>query len=100
VNDAGLMAVHVPVPDLTAPTGPQFDVVLDAIHRAKKSGLGAAVHCVAGLGRTGTVLAGYFVSTGLSADDAIRKVRHLRPGSIETGEQERAVRELAQRLRS
>jgi atypical dual specificity phosphatase len=95
VNDAGLMAVHVPVPDLTAPTDQQFDAVLDAFLRAKKSGLGAAVHCVAGLGRTGTVLAGYFVATGMIPDEAIRKVRMLRPGSIETAEQERAVQELA-----
>lgn len=98
VNDAGLLSVHVPVLDLTAPTERQFDTVLDAILRAKKSGMGAAVHCLAGLGRTGTVLAGYFVSQGLDADAAIEKVRTLRPGSIETHEQERAVRDLAWRL--
>jgi atypical dual specificity phosphatase len=98
VNDAGLLSVHVPVPDLSAPTDRQFDAVLDTILRAKRSGMGAAVHCLAGLGRTGTVLAGYFVATGLDADAAIDKVRTLRPGSIENHEQELAVRELAKRL--
>jgi atypical dual specificity phosphatase len=98
VNDAGLLSVHVPVPDLTAPTDRQFDAVLDAILRAKRSGMRAAVHCLAGLGRTGTVLAGYFVATGLDPQIAMEKVRSLRPGSIESDEQERAVRELARRL--
>src|SRR5436305_530389 len=81
VNDAGLMAVHVPVPDFTAPTERQFELVIDTIERAKKGGMGVAVHCTAGKGRTGTVLAAYFVSTGLTADEAIRRVRELRPGS-------------------
>jgi atypical dual specificity phosphatase len=100
INDAGLLSVHVPVLDLTAPTDRQFDAVLDAILRAKRSGMGAAVHCLAGLGRTGTVLAGYFVSLGLDEDAAIEKVRTLRPGSIETHEQEKAVRDLARRMES
>jgi atypical dual specificity phosphatase len=58
-----------------------------------------AVHCGAGLGRTGTLLACYLVSSaGLTADEAIARVRAARPGSIETDEQEQAVRRFAQRL--
>ncbi|HEY2784554.1 MAG TPA: dual specificity protein phosphatase 23 [Fimbriiglobus sp.] len=98
VNDAGLLSVHIPVPDLTAPTDRQFDVVLDTVLRAKQTGMGVAVHCLAGLGRTGTVLAAYFVAIGLAPDEAIAKVRSLRPGSIESSEQEQAVRDLARRL--
>lgn len=98
INDAGLLSVHIPVPDLTAPTERQFDTALDALQRARQSGMGAAVHCLAGLGRTGTVLAGYFVAVGVSPDAAVKKVRSLRPGSIETSEQERAIRDLARRL--
>jgi atypical dual specificity phosphatase len=42
------------------------------------------IHCAAGLGRTGTALAAYLVvSKGLSAEEAIKAVRRLRPGSIE-----------------
>ena len=54
--------------------------------------MGVAVHCLAGRGRTGTVLAAYFVHRGLSAREAIQKVRDLRPGSIEVPEQEDAIR--------
>jgi protein-tyrosine phosphatase len=58
-----------------------------------------AVHCGAGLGRTGVVLAAYFVSTGMTAAAAITKVRKLRPHSIETDEQAEAVEQFARRER-
>lgn len=99
INDAGLMVVHVPVPDMTPPTARQLEMCLDTIARAKKSGMGVAIHCTAGKGRTGTVLAAYFVATGLSVRSAIAKVRDLRPGSIETPEQEQAIEEFAGRIR-
>ena len=98
VNDAGILAVSVPVPDMESPSDRQLDHVLATIRKANESGMGVAVHCAAGLGRTGTVLAAYFVTTGLSARDALVKVRDLRPGSVETAEQERAIERLARRL--
>lgn len=97
VNDAGLMAVHIPVLDMAAPTDRQLQLAIDAIDRAKSAGMGVAVHCLAGKGRTGTVLAGYFVSRGMSAAEAIRRVRELRPRSIETDDQEQAVYDLERR---
>ena len=98
VNDAGLMVVPVPVPDMEAPTERQLDYILDTIKKANASGMGVAVHCAAGLGRTGTVLAAYFVMRGMSSRDALAKVRELRPGSVETMEQEWAVEAFARRL--
>jgi len=98
VNEAGLMNVHVPVTDMDAPSDEQFDTILETIERAKASGMGVAVHCTAGKGRTGTVLAAYFVVCGMTAREAIEKVRKQRPGSIETPGQEMAVREFADRL--
>jgi atypical dual specificity phosphatase len=97
LNDAGLMGVHVPVEDMTAPTLRQLEMAVDTITRAHKVGMGVAVHCTAGKGRTGTVLAAYLVSTGLTARAAIEKVRDLRPGSIETASQEAVVTEFATR---
>lgn len=100
VNDAGLLLVHLPVPDMTPPTARQIEACLAAVARAKQAGMGAAIHCTAGKGRTGTMVAAYFVSGGLTARDAIAKVRDLRPGSVETPEQEQAIEEFAGRLRS
>lgn len=98
VNDAGVLAVSVPVPDMEAPTERQLDLILNTIHKANTSGMGVAVHCAAGLGRTGTVLAAYFVAQGLDPREAVAKVRELRPGSIETTEQERAIEHYARRV--
>jgi atypical dual specificity phosphatase len=48
-----------------------------------------AVHCLAGLGRTGTVLAAWMIKEGgLSAEEAIRRLRLLQPGFIQSQEQE------------
>lgn len=95
VNDAGLMVFHVPIVDMEAPTQEQLRRCVSAIERAHEQKMGVAVHCTAGLGRSGTVLAAWFVRQGLSAQNAIARVRRLRPGSIETDEQERVVEEFA-----
>lgn len=53
---------------------------------------GVAVHCMHGHGRTGTLLACYLVKTQkIPGVDAIKKIREMRKGSIETTEQEKAV---------
>ncbi len=97
VNDAGMMLVHVPVVDMQAPTQEQLEHAISAITRANDQNIGVAVHCGAGLGRTGVVLACYFITKGLPARDAITRVRRMRPGSIETDEQADAVQEFARR---
>jgi atypical dual specificity phosphatase len=50
------------------------------------------VHCAAGKGRTGSVLAAYLVKKqGVTAEEAIEKIRSMRPGSIQSVVQETAV---------
>jgi atypical dual specificity phosphatase len=97
VNDAGLLLMHVPVEDMEAPTQEQLDRCVSAIARANERQMGVAIHCGAGMGRTGVVLACYLVSKGMTAQNAIARVRRLRPGSIETDEQAEAVVEFARR---
>lgn len=97
VNSAGLMVYHVPVVDMAAPTQDQVDQCLSAIARAHAQQMGVAVHCGAGLGRTGVVLAAYLVHQGQKPRDAIARIRKLRPGSIETTEQANAVTEFGRR---
>jgi len=97
VNEAGLLIVHEPVVDMEAPTQEQLDRCISAIDRALEKKMGVAVHCTAGLGRTGVLLACHLVTRGMSADNAIARIRRLRPGSIETDEQAIAVDEFASR---
>jgi len=47
------------------------------------------VHCAAGKGRTGTILAAYLLKqNNISSQEAIKKIRSLRPGSIQSRSQE------------
>jgi len=93
----GMEGLHLPVEDFTPPTLAQIDRFLEEVDRAKSEGVALGVHCTAGKGRTGTMLAAYLVSGGLSAEDAITKIRKLRPGSVETDAQEERVAEFAER---
>ena len=100
INNSGLLLFHVPVVDLRAPTQDQLDQCVSAMEKAIDREMGVAVHCGAGFGRTGTILAGYLVYRGMSAGQAIGRIRSLRPGSIETEEQAEAVVEFARRKRT
>lgn len=93
VEAAGIQPVHLPIEDYHAPTLQQQFEFVEGLQAMSERGEKVAVHCTAGLGRTGTMLATWFVSQGLSAEDAIAQIRLLRPGSIETDEQEVSVYE-------
>ncbi len=79
---------------------PQIREALAAIDEALAADDAVAVHCAAGLGRTGTIMACYLVQGGSGPDEAIGLIRVLRPGSVEAPEQERAVAAFAAALQS
>lgn len=89
---SSIRQVRIPVTDYTAPTLEQMVEFVGVVTDAAERGEPVAVHCTAGLGRSGTMAAVYLVASGASAEEAIARVRELRPGSIETEAQEDAVR--------
>jgi len=95
---AGIDRLHLPVPDFTAPSIEQLNTFIATFKRARDQQRAVGVHCTAGLGRTGTFMAGYFVSEGMTADEAIAEIRRLRPGSVETAAQEARITEFAESL--
>ena len=96
-----IVDMYVPVRDFTPPDQDQIDRMIEFIdEQAVQNSRPVVVSCYAGIGRTGTVLGCYLVSRGSTPSDAIDEVRRLRPGSIQTPEQEAAVHEYAQRQAS
>lgn len=84
--------LHVPTPDLTAPDMNEIDTAVDFIHEKITDNEAVMVHCAAGMGRAGTILACYFVKhKKYSAKKAIEKIRKERPGSIQSDIQEIAI---------
>jgi len=80
LRKVGILAEHIPVVDFTAPTLKQVEHALAMINFYMRRSMPVAVHCIAGLDRTGTVLACYLVGDGKSADEAITIIRRWRPG--------------------
>lgn len=85
---------QIKIKDFHPPTPSQIDQMMKIFLSAKENGNErVCVHCTMGRGRTGTMLACWLVmSQGLNGEEAIKKIREIRPHSIETSKQEDAVK--------
>ncbi len=97
-----LAHLRCPVEDYKSPSITQLEECKKFCDAHKQDGGIVAVHCNAGMGRTGTVLAAMILCEDLtlSADAAIKKIRGLRRGSVQTYKQEDGVRAWKQHLDS
>ena len=85
---------HFPIQDLRIPTDRNLLIKL-LVHMKKllDDDKSVLIHCYAGLGRTGLLATTLLVSLGLEAKVSIEHIRKIRPGSIETIEQENFVKQ-------
>ncbi|KAH0288725.1 hypothetical protein KCU62_g4958, partial [Aureobasidium sp. EXF-3399] len=105
--------LFLPVRNYQAPTNKQVDTFIQCMDDLSTEEA-ALVHCGGGKGRAGTFAACYLMARGyddtpperyngeerlrMYPGDAMKLLRHLRPGSIETTKQETFVRDYAQYL--
>jgi atypical dual specificity phosphatase len=97
---ADINYLHIPIPDMTAPTLSQINQFIDFAKNNIKNERAVVTHCLGGSGRTGTMIACYLVSKEIPAKKAIEMVRSVRPSAIETMTQEGAIIEFEMHLRS
>ena len=92
---------HLRVEDYGAPSLEEIDNTIDYIQQQISKKKPVMVHCAAGRGRTGTILAAYLIKKeNLIANQAIKKIRSIRPGSIQSDRQEMALYVYEQYLNS
>jgi protein-tyrosine phosphatase len=73
-----------PIPDMDVPSIDQMTATLDTIDAALADGETVYVHCLGGIGRTGTVIGCYLVRHGLAGQDALDEIVHLRGGLVDS----------------
>lgn len=96
VKEYGLELIEYPIKDRSVPKdiGSFHDLVM-TIRRKISVDRNVMVHCVGGLGRSGTVGAGVLCSAGMSADIAISTTRKHRPNALNSRCQEIFIKQYA-----
>lgn len=77
-RDRGVAYRRLPIPDMDVPTTERMREIQQAIEAALDAGRTVYVHCLGGLGRTGTVLGCYLVEHEVSVAEALAEIQRRR----------------------
>lgn len=94
VRDRHMSWYHLPIRDGSVPSPEWEEKWVNASTELRgilAAGFNILVHCKGGLGRAGTVAARLLVELGHEGPEAIAATRKVRPGALETVEQEQYV---------
>lgn len=92
IDGTNIDYLHLVVEDYGVPNMEVLDEAVNYIDKKIQSGKPVLVHCAAGKGRTGALLAAYMIKKeNLTAEQAIEKIRLMRPGSVQSVTQETAL---------
>ena len=95
VQRRGMEWRHLPIADHSIPSD-EFEAEWETRGRELRAllrdGASVLVHCKGGLGRAGMIAARLLVELGVGPEEAIRRVRSVRQGAIETSSQLAVVR--------
>ncbi len=87
MREYGIENIWSPIPDMAAPSLTQAVDICIRIEKALQQDKVLAVHCRAGLGRTGTILAAYLIWEGSDALTALETTRRVEPRWVQSEEQ-------------
>lgn len=90
-EDFGMAVRRLPIVDGGVPLPLSAGPVVDLALSFARAGHRVCFHCRGGLGRAGTLAALALVHLGEEAEQAMAAVRAVRPGAIETEDQERFI---------
>src|SRR6478735_1792008 len=91
---------HLPIVDVSIPDERfenEWNVAGEELRSMLRRRLDVLVHCRGGLGRAGLIAARLLIELGMEPTLAIENVRKVRPGAIETPDQERFVKGIGAR---
>lgn len=97
-ENLGFKIYSIPLKDFCAPDISKIRLFLERLDQSFNRGK-VLIHCQGGKGRTGTMAAAYWINKGLSAKEAINKIRRSRNDAIETNKQEHSLYEFESSLK-
>lgn len=78
--------VRLPVVNFDVPEPDHMRAILDTVDAALLAGETVYIHCMGGIGRTGTAVGCWLVRHGQAGEDALRAIEQLRGDGVESPE--------------